>query len=241
MTSTNTNTITLHADQEHAGLRAAVLLIVIGGFVAGFLIIDPLLRGGEGFIATYSWPISCTLALILALAVAAVGESFMKRNWFSGRRVEIDDLTLKAWLPEDKTVALDWSHRVLIVKWTFSLAGYQRGGRERRLTAKHHCFACQLQQDKQRVIIYGYLKGRQVEALPEGADFHQIDPSEYYERRAVRWFRGATDRPKLPTNVLTGKDGPFWLAEQRRWSEGIELTAQDFATFWDVVKDRAEE
>jgi hypothetical protein len=241
MSSVSSNTITLNADQEHAGLRAVVLLIVMVGFILGFRTIDPILGGGSGFVATYSFAISCVLALVLALAVAAVGEGLMKRNWPSGRRVEIDDLELRAWLPDEKTATLDWSHRVWAITWTFSLAGYPRGGRERRLTAKHHCYACQLQQDEKRVIIFGYLKGRQVEELPGGSQFHGIDPSDFYERRAVRWIRGATDRPKIPTNVLSGKDGPYWLAEKRRWSDGIELTAKDFLTFWEVVKDRVEE
>ena len=133
MTSSDSSTITLNADQEHAGLRAAVLLIVLGGFVVGFVIVNAILSKGDGLAASYSFPLSCILALLLALGAAAVAESIMKRTWTSGRRVEIDDHEFRAWLPGGETVSLDWSGLVWAILWTFPLAGYPRGGRERRL------------------------------------------------------------------------------------------------------------
>jgi hypothetical protein len=241
MTSLSSSTITLNADQEHAGLRAVVLLIVILGFIVGFLILDAILSSGDGLVASYSFPLSCSLALIFALGAAALGETVMKRTWPSGRRIEINDRGLRAWLPGGETASLKWSGRVWAINWTFSLAGYPRGGRERRLTAKHHCLACQLQQDNTRVIVFGYLKGNEAETLLGGGDFHQLDPSKYYERRMLRWLRGSMERPKLPTSVLAGKEGPFWLAEQRRWSDGIELTGGDFVTFWEMMQVRVEQ
>lgn len=241
MTSSVPSEITLHADQEHSGLRAVVLLIVIGGFVVGFLLINTILSSGDGLLASYAFPISCIAALVLALVAAGLGENLMKRYWPSGRRLVIDHQSLRAWLPEHQQATLNWSGRVWVIKWRFSLAGYPRGGRERRLTKRHHCLACQLQQDDTRVIVYSYLTGQQAESILDGDDFRQLDPSDYYERGPLRWLRGATDRPKLPTNVLTGKDGPYWLAEQRRWNDGIELAAADFVTFWQTVRDRIED
>lgn len=241
MTSSSSSEITLHADREHAGLRAAVLLIVIGGFVISFLAINMILSNGSGLVASYSFPLSCVLGLVLAVMAAGVAEAIMKRNWHSGRRVIIDDHSLRAWLPEGETATLEWSGRVWAIKWTFSLAGYPRGGRERRLTKQHHCLACQLQQDDTRVIVYGYLKGLEAMSLLGDNEFRQLDPADYYERGPLRRLRGATDRPKLPTSVLTGKDGPFWLAEQRRWTNGLELIGEDFVTFWQTVRNRVEE
>ena len=241
MSSSTSSTITLNADQEHVGLRAAVMAIVLGGFVIGFLATNTILSSGDGLVASYSFPLSCILALLLALGAAALGETIMKRYWHSGRRIEIDRLEMRAWLPDGKAARLDWSGRVWAIKWTFPLSGYPRGGRERRLTAKHRCLACQLQQDDTRIILFGYLKGSQAEPLLDSSDFRELDPSEFYERRMFRWLRGATDRPKLPTNVLTGKDGPYWLAEQRRWTDGIELSSSDFETFWEAVRERIED
>ena len=244
MTSSNPKSIVLNADQEHAGLRVVVMLIVIASFVIGFFILNSFLSGSlsdDSLVAAYALPLSCVLALLFALAAAGVSEALMKRYWSSGRRVVIDERGLQATLPEGKEANLEWSGRVWAIRWHFSLAGYPRGGRERRLTAKYYCLACQLQQDDVRIIVYGYLKGVEVEPLLAGGDFHKLEPAEYYEGGTFRRLRGATDRPKLPTKVLTGKDGPYWLAEQRRWTNGIELTAGDFAMFYEAIQERVEE
>jgi hypothetical protein len=244
MTSSNPKPIVLNADKEHAGLRVMVMLIVILTFVIGFFILNSILSNSlsnDSLVAAYALPLSCVLALIIALAAAGVSEALMKRFWPSGRRVMINEQGLQASLSEGKEASLDWSGRVWAIRWHFSLAGYPRGGRERRLTAKHLCLACQLQQDDVRIIVYGYFKEDEVEPLLAGGDFHKLEPAEYYERGTFRRLRGATDRPKLPTKVLTGKDGPYWLAEQRRWTNGIELTAGDFAIFYEAVRERIEE
>jgi hypothetical protein len=240
MASSDPNQITLHADQEHAGLRAAVLVLVVSWFVVGFFSFSFILGRRDGVVASYSFPLSCILGLVLAFLMAGVAEALMKRYWPSGRRLVIDDRRLQAWLPGGETARLGWSGRVWALNWTFSLAGYPRGGRERRLTKKHHCLACQLQQDDQRVIVYSYLKDKEAATLLDGDDFHAIEPGEHYERGPLRFLRGGTDRPQLATSVLTGKDGPYWLAEQRRWTDGIELTGSDFVRFWETVKGRVE-
>jgi hypothetical protein len=244
MTSANAQSMVLHADKEHAGLRATVMLVVILGFVVSFFVLNTFLNSSMfagSLLAAYALPLSCALGLVLALALAGLSEALMKRYWPSGRRLVIDERGLQAVLPDDKEAKLDWSGRVWAIRWFFSLAGYPRGGRERRLTAKHTCLACQLQQDDERLIVYSYLKAAEAETLLASGDFHKIEPAEYYERGTFRRFRGGTDRPQLPAKVLTGKDGPFWLAEQRRWTSGLELTPGDFANFYETVRERVEE
>lgn len=244
MTSPSAQPIVLNADQEHSGLQAGVMITILVAFSVAFLSVNAILSGPrfEGqLVSSYSFALSCLLALIIALVVASVGESIMKRYWTSGRRVVLDDDGVKATLAGGKQARLDWSSRVWAIRWYFLLKGYPRGGRERRLTTKHICVACQLQQDDTRLIVYGYLKGNQAEALLAGGDFHQIKPADYYERRGLRIRRQTTDRPQIPTKVLTGKEGPYWLAEQRRWEQGIELTAKDFGVFYEAIRERVEE
>jgi hypothetical protein len=45
----------------------------------------------------------------------------------------------------------------------------------------------------------------------------------------------------VTTDLLRGKDGRFWLAEQRRWQQGIELTPDDFETFIDYVRRKQQD
>ena len=244
MTSSDAESIVLNADQEHSGLRAVVMITILVAFSIAFLVVNAILTGPlfEGqLVSSYAFSLSCISALIIALVAASIGESIMKRYWTSGRRIALDDSGLEATLPKGKQAALDWSGRVWAIRWYFSLKGYPRAGRERRLTARHVCLACQLQQDDVRLIVYGYLKGLEAEALLAGGDFHQIKPADFYERRGLRIRRQSADRPKIPAAVLTGKEGPYWLAEQRRWEQGIELTARDFAVFYEAIRERVEE
>ena len=244
MTSSSAQPIVLNADQEHPGLRVGVVITVLVAFAIAYLIVRAILSGplfAGRLVSSYSFALSCILALILALAAASAGESIMKRYWTSGRRVVLDDSGVEATLPKGEQVALDWSGRVWAIRWYFSLRGYPRGGRERRLSDKHLCLACQLQQDEARLIVFGYLKEEEAETLLSSGDFHRINPAQYYERNRFRVRWQSTDRPQISVDVLASKEGPFWLAEQRRWAQGVELTAKDFGIFYEAIRERVEE
>jgi hypothetical protein len=38
--------------------------------------------------------------------------------------------------------------------------------------------------------------------------------------------------------MLTSADGLFWIAEQRRWREGVEVAQQDFEIFMKYVEQK---
>lgn len=243
MTSSDARSIVLNADQEHSGLRAGVMIIMAVAFSAAFLMVNAILTSPlfeDQPVSSYSLTLSCVLALFIALGAASAGESIMKRYWTSGRRVVLDDEGLEATLPQGKLASLDWSRRVWAIRWYFAVKGYPRGGRERRLSANRLCLAYQLQQDEARLIVYSYLKESEAEGLLASGDFHRIKPGDHYERNRFRVRWQSTDRPQIPVDVLASKEGPYWLAEQRRWSEGLELTAKDFGAFCEAVRERVE-
>lgn len=64
--------------------------------------------------------------------------------------------------------------------------------------------------------------------MAEAGSYHEIVPGKFFETSAVGRFFKAPERPELPASLLAGKDGIYWLAERRRWIEGLELTRQDF-------------
>jgi hypothetical protein len=138
-------------------------------------------------------------------------------------------------------MVFDWSKTVNLTRWYFELAGYARAGRERRVSSKWLCLACQIQQDDARVIAFGYLPPEKaaewIENQHLSEPFHSISLAYLYSETGKR-KRGAATRPVIPSSMLTGKDGPYWLAEQKRWQEGIELTADDFATLMSYIEQR---
>jgi hypothetical protein len=46
-------------------------------------------------------------------------------------------------------------------------------------------------------------------------------------------------RPELPTEVIAGESGRYWLAERNRWQEGVELAPGDFETLLALTEARA--
>jgi len=226
-----------HADQEHSGARATVLALFLIGLALTFFVASFFLRSLSSGILREFWLIlSCTIALILGLAIAAVGERIIKRSWPSGRKVVVNNSGMEVSLSAEKTLSIRWSNRMLATRWWFALEGYRRGGREKRVSGSYYCLACQIQQDEQQFIVHSYLPPKLAKGLMELADYHEIRPADYYEGRSLQRMFTAPARPTLPTSLFSGKDGRYWLAERRRWNDGLELVSDDFATFMTILE-----
>lgn len=229
----------LHADREHAGVRFLILAILVIVFIVAFLVLNNVISNITGsFLADYALVLSCSGGLLVGLAFAGISEYILKRSWPSGHGVVYDDMGAEVKLPDGKSVTFDWSKRLWATKWTFSLMGYPRGGREKRLSTRHYCLACQVQQDESRFIFYTYLPQQRAEALLEKDHFQVIKPGEYYETSLYRKWITSPDRPDIPVSALTGKLGVYWMAERRRWTEGIEFSPDDFESFLKELDSR---
>lgn len=234
--------IELHANQEHAGVRVTVVVVLLAVFVVVFALVNTVLNGvPKGGIGEFALPISCITGLVVGLGIAGITEQVLKRRWHSGQSLILGHAGIEARLPDEETTYLDWAKRLGAIKWYFSLKGYPRGGRERRLHSSWFCLGCQLQQDEHRLVVFGYLPPSEAKRLLEDGAFHEIRPGDLYDLGPVRRRFAPTDRPKLPANLLTGKDGPYWLAERRRWSAGLELTPADFTTFIETIDEHLED
>jgi hypothetical protein len=232
----------LHADQEHTGIRFAVPTIWLVTFFLFYVLIKGFLDSQPpGGIADYAVALSCFGALPLSLGIGAAGEKLLKQRWHSGHQVKISDQGLNVVLNEGEDLSVDWSRRANQILWKFPLKGYPRGGRERRVPGNWLCLATQVQQDEQRFIVYCLMSPKQADPILEKYRFHAINLADFYDSNTVKNWLTAPSRPSLPANMLTGKEGPFWLAERRRWHEGLELTSQDFEFFLDKVETHFQE
>lgn len=240
MVKTQPSPVTLHADPEHGGLRAAVIFLLVGSIPLLYF----LLRGlwlwlSDGNAPTYMGLIVCPGAVILGMAAVWGMEQGLKKVWHSGRAVVLTDDGIVTQEQETAVSRLDWDGHVNTLLWRFVLKDYKRGGRERRVPEKWVCLAAQVQEGEGRVIVYTYVSPKKVKPLlvRDGRDlFHEIFPGEVYAATVESGYFSMPGRPdKIPAEVLAGKEGKYWLAEQRRWKEGFELMAQDFETFIDTV------
>ncbi|MFZ0544349.1 MAG: hypothetical protein WAM60_02855 [Candidatus Promineifilaceae bacterium] len=232
----------LYADQEHTGIRIVVPTIWAIIFISCYILIKVFLDGlPPGGIGDYALALSCVGALPISLGIGAAAEYFLKRRWPSGRQVEVSPQGLTVSFKDQEDLFVEWSRRANQTLWHFPLKGYPRGGRERRVPTNWLCLACQLQQDEQRFIVYSLMSKKQAEPLLDKHRFHGINLAEFFETNSVKNWLSTPSRPSLPANILTGKEGPYWLAERRRWEEGLELTPEDFEFFLQSVKDHFED
>lgn len=242
MTVTEPMPKVIHADREHGGIRIGVLLVLSFGFLLAFIILNVLFGNlPSGLLADFSLGFSCGGALLISLAIAAIAEKFMKRYWSSGRHVTIEKEGLRAKLPEGEEVAIRWLERATALHWHFQMSGYPKAGRERRVPSSYFCLACQVRQGGQFLILYSFMSKKNAQRLLAQNEYAQIVPGQYYDVGLYQRIRGSLERPEIPSEVLLGDLGPYWLAEKRRWTEGLELESKDFGQIVSIISEHIQE
>ncbi|MCP4426561.1 MAG: hypothetical protein GY803_18875 [Chloroflexi bacterium] len=231
--------IVLHADQEHDNLRTAVVLLLVFFFFVSYWLVNALLNLPIfGPVSDYAVSLSCVLGLVLALGITAVIENIFKRTWHSGRYLTLNEEGILAQFRHQEARRIRRDGYITQLNWAFNLKGYRRGGREKRLPTKWVCLACQLQQDDQRLIVYSYMPPAKAAVWLENDNaphkFHHINLAGAFEASLSDRVKAPT-RPEISNEMLTGKDGRYWLAERNRWLDGLELTHEDFATFMQFI------
>jgi hypothetical protein len=240
MTLSNQTPITLHVDQEHGGIRAVVFVLLFLGFWLGYWLISMLIRSfGPRSIQDFTTLISCVGGIPVGLGLIWLVEQGLKRVWYSGSNITLDEQGIHVQTREGTEQHFTWAATLTHTNWFFRLSGYSRGGRERRVPNNWLCLAIQTQQEDERLVVFTFMPPKEAAAWteqhPSTDSFHQIFPADVYST-SVRSRMGPPARPELSTEVLRGKHGRYWLAERRRWAEGLELSRQDFATFMRFVQ-----
>ena len=235
------SSIILYADQEHERLRTAVIFVVIITILLGYQIMRSIFALA-GNASDYIYILSCVGGLPIGLALSWFIEQGLKRVWPSGNSITLNENSLELQTNDGYQQMVEWDHHIVVTNWYFQLSGYMRGGRERRIPNKWLCLASQLRQEEERVIIFTYLSPTKaadwLADTKSNIAFHEIKASDIYTSKLRDRF-SLPARPEIPKEILAGKDGIFWLAERRRWQEGVELTPQDFGTYLGYLKRKA--
>jgi hypothetical protein len=231
--------VTLHADQEHSGIRLTIFLALFIGFFIGFQLMASLLEAiAPAALLDYTTFLACVGSIPFALLFIWALEKLLKRVWHSGLSLTLDERGLYVHdrrpgttTPKTDGPAMVWSENMSRLNWYFRLSGYPRGGRERRVAAKWLCLATELQQDEKRLNLFTFMPPDAAAAWISDPHhgFHVINPAEIYTN-SMRARLGPPSRPTIPNRLLQSKDGRYWLAERRRWEYGIELAPDDFNT-----------
>lgn len=240
MSATPSAPIVLHADQEHVGLRLTVILLLFMLTILFFVLLNTLWpRLAPPGLADFAFVVACSSSLFLALAAVWGIEQGLKRIWHSGRLLTLNKDGILVQDLDIPPYTLNWNGNMNQLYWRFTLKGYKRGGRERRVPEKWMCLAIQVREGENQLITYTYVAPKKAEEMMAHhgrAHFDEIYPADVYAGDGRNRYLSLPSRPeKIPADILAGKDGKQWLAEQRRWVEGFELTNQDFETFISTV------
>ncbi len=242
MDTPHTSPIVLKADIEHSGVRILILASFLIGFMVVFLVLSAIFRSFTGsLVSEFYFALSCIVAIPLAIGAAGLSEYLAKRRWPSGRSVELNDEGILATISKDATYRFHWDGHISAVKWYFWLKGYRRGGRERRVPSGWLCVAYQMQQDENRFIVFSYMSEKLASNILDDNRFLELKPADYYRSSVIKKIFSPPSRPDIPTKVLAGKQGHYWLAERRRWTDGMELEVEDFQVFLNVVNQKVNE
>jgi hypothetical protein len=236
---TRSQPLVFHVDAEHTGIRLTILGVLFISLLLFYLLLRWLVEllvpgwGAPGILA-------CLGAVPLSLLLGWVAENLLKRAWPSGRRIILTADRLLLRRPDWEDVVLDLEQPVRRLWWSFSLSGYPRGGRERRLPANWRCVAGQLRQEERRIVPYCFVPPTQLEEWEQIADFALLQPKEVYDSSLSARLAGPS-RPELPAEIVAGDLGAYWLAERDRWQEGVELAPEDFERLLaEMVEERRE-
>lgn len=239
MTST-LNKIVLQTDPEHGGIRLVIFVALFVALTASFFLVRALLRLVVGGMPDYGFFLSCAGSIPLALLVVWGLEVQLKRVWPSGRQLVMDGEGIQARDNDEELAQLAWTEGVKPLSWYFELSGFPRVGRERRVQKGWYCLAIQLRVEERRIIAFTFMPPQQAQRVfdrSDGIDFHEIDPDDVYETSLrLRVSPAPPARPEIPSQVLAGEDGRYWLAEKRRWDQGFELVPDDFVTYLTFIQ-----
>lgn len=230
-------TATFHLDPDHTGLRLVVLLSLFVSGGLAFAAIREMLRLGNGRFPDYTFLVSCAGAIPVALVSIWLIEMVLKRIWHSGRRIEIDENGLTYANKAETKLFLPWNDEVETTHWLFGLSGFTRVGQERQIPKNWVCLASELTNDAESLIVFTYMSRRESRSLMEAHDalaFGEIDPRLVYETSLQSKFE-PPKRPELTDEVLEGENGRYWIAEERRWRNGHELSRTDYKLFAKIL------
>ncbi|MCA9931106.1 MAG: hypothetical protein KC419_21625 [Anaerolineales bacterium] len=238
MVQDSPNETVFHADAEHDSLRMVVMLALLIALIGFFFLVQFAFRS-----MTNESPLVfvCSITLVLALVLGWLLENGLKRVWHSGRKLTVDETGIRAVNKIAADMHLRWTANVTSLKWAFRMRAYPRSGRERRVQGSYYCIAVQLHQGGQQLVVFSFLPPKRAQALlaSDSLKFVELDPGDVYKTSMRTRFVPPVARPDIPSKVIAGPNGRYWLAEKRRWQEGFELEPKDFEQFLQLVENKS--
>lgn len=205
-------------DTEHTGIRLALPLITIAGFVGAYLLTSWLLAAVNVEVAIGC--IAFAVAVVAALLAALLGDRFLKRTWPSGRALVLDGDGLR--LRDQRKgrsdeIQLRWDQRINPLAWRFAVS---RGSA--RVPKGWMMLGMQLLQDDAQMILYTFMSAKDAAALPAYSVFTPLVSRSSVEKGELS-IREMSEQRRL------------LKIEDERWRDGAEIRKEDFVVLLNAL------
>lgn len=198
-------------DREHGGLRLAVLLAFLGGWVGGGLLLSALITAsGLNLLAILG-------GFVIGYLCSLLAERVLKPRWRSGREIQVGDDAVRLLRRGVAEAEMRHDQPVELLAWRFEIR------KRARIPKGWSMLALALESDSQFLVAYTFLSPQALQALPDRDHFRPLAPRS--ERK-----RGAAS-PDAPSLRLAGEERRLRAAEEVRWAMGAEMTPEDFAAY----------
>jgi len=209
-----------HVDSNHLGVRIAVLITMLGGFIGGIVGIPALLRL-LGIASGLNILLVVGGAFGLAFGLSWLVEVVLRKVWPSGRSlgVKTDQIILRE--KDGENVTLAWN-AIDMWSWCFAV-----DDRRQWVPRGWYCCALRLTEGGQAISPYSFFKPSDAQALPGWEAFQELISEKFAKRPGNEHLAAmVTDQTHLRA------------AEDERWQQGVEMKADDFVALLDEVQKR---
>jgi len=198
-------------DNEHGALRFTIVIIFIVGWFISFFILNAAIPN-EGL---------NLIAIIVSFAITALFtqqiEKVLKKRWPSGRTVQIDQNTIKVVNKNGGQQSIDGDKQVNVHLWRFAIK------RRSRVPKGWLMIACALEQDDAYLPVYTFMSPEQFDGLRNNTRFATL-----MSQKEASKSTGGIGQTDLR---MAGEQRRLHTAENARWMNGAEMTADDFQNF----------
>ena len=208
-----------HVDSNHLGVRIAVLIAMIGGFLAGLFSVPPLLRL-LGLSSALNILIVIGGALGLAFGLSWLAETVLRQVWPSGRSLEVSDKKIVLHEANSEETVIRWQDGVDVWSWCFTIED-----RRQWVPRGWYCCALRLAQDRSTIMPYSFFKPSDAQELIGWNAFQELISEKYANRP------GNEHLASLMTDQIHLR-----AAEDERWQQGAEMKPDEFVALLEKVQ-----
>ncbi|MDL1899181.1 hypothetical protein FBR02_00245 [Anaerolineae bacterium CFX9] len=212
--SVSSGTTEYHVDSEHGGIRMATMGLFIVMFFVGFFLTNALISDAGINL------LSVLVGILLATVVTMVGERQLKRVWKSGRMVVIDEHSVQIIKNGTQELKVTREDGVNAILWSFKI------NRRSRVPKGYSMFACALErEDERHLTAYTFMSPAQTSAFEAAGRFKPIQSRKEQQKNQAN----NALREELRA---AGEQRRLREAEDYRWMNGAEMSADDFVAYF---------